>query len=90
MIHKGTRRAPDLHLLSAEALNEALAAKSRTKTVKKVKGKSSQNLHLSSEFLCVKSHAPSLLTKIIIIKKINICSCREMLMLNPVKPAVSE
>lgn len=61
MIHKGTRRAPDLHLLSAEALNEVLASKSRTKTVKKVEGKSSQSFRFSSECLCVKPHTQSLL-----------------------------
>lgn len=62
MTDKGTRRAPDLHLLSAEESNEALATNSRIKIVKKVEGKSSQSLPFSSEFLCVKSHAQSLLT----------------------------
>lgn len=61
MIHKGTGRAPDLHLLSAEALNDVLTRKSRTKIVKKVEGKSSQSFHFSSECLCVKSHTQSLL-----------------------------
>lgn len=51
MIHMGTGRAPDLHLLSAEAPNEALAPKSRTKIVKKVKGKSRQSLHFRI-FVC--------------------------------------
>lgn len=51
MIHKGTGRAPDLHLLSAEAPNEALAPKSRTKIVKKVKSKSRQSLHFRI-FVC--------------------------------------
>lgn len=86
MIHKGTRRAPDLHVLSAEAPSEALEPKSRTKNSEKGRGQKQPKSSLFFRiFMCQITCTISINRK-----KFNICSCREMLMPNPVKPAVSE